>query len=161
MTHCQAASWQRRCQRWLANSRIDSQGLYGPLILWAIQHWQKPGQTLHLALDITMLCNRFCVVMVSVMAHGRAIPLLWQMLDHPSASVSSTCSIALLEKVDRLLPGFETITLLADRALTDRHISETHCKRKGLNALGGQGAMRVWGCSTKPIPRGFPHPPRS
>jgi len=114
--YCLAASWQRRCQRWLANSRIDVQALYGPLILWAIQHWQNPGHTLHLALDTTVLWNRFCVVVVSVVAHGRAIPLLWQTLEHPSASVSASVSIALLEKADRLLSGCRAITLLADRA---------------------------------------------
>jgi hypothetical protein len=116
MARCLAASWQRRCQRWLANSRIDVQALYGPLILWAIQHWQNPGQRLLLALDTTMLWNRFCVVVVSVVVHGRAIPLLWQTLEHPSASVSAAISIALLEKANRLLAGFESITLLADRA---------------------------------------------
>jgi hypothetical protein len=116
MARCLAASWQRRCQRWLANSRIDVETLYGPLIVWAIQHWQNQGHTLHLALDTTMLWNRFCVVVVSVVAHGRAIPLLWQTLEHPSASVSASVSIALLEKADQLLAGFGAITLLADRA---------------------------------------------
>jgi hypothetical protein len=114
--HCLAASWQRRCQRWLSNSRIDPQSLYSPLILWAIQGWQKPGQALHLALDTSMLWNRYCVVVVSVVCHGRAIPLLWQPLEHPSASVSAAVSIGLLEKADRLLAGFGTIMLLADRA---------------------------------------------
>jgi hypothetical protein len=47
-------------------------------------------------------------------AHGRAIPLLWQTLEHPSASVSASVSIALLEKADQLLAGFGAITLLAD-----------------------------------------------
>lgn len=116
LAYCLAASWQRRCQRWLANSRIDVQALYGPLILWAIEHWQNPGHILHLALDTTMLWNRFCVVVLSVVAHGRAIPLLWQTLEHPSASVSASVSIALLEKADQLLAGFGAITLLADRA---------------------------------------------
>ena len=116
MTHCLAARWQRRCQRWLANSRIDVQALYGPLVLWPFQSWQKPDHSLHLALDTTMLWNRFCVVAVSVVVHGRAIPLLWRTLEHPSASVSAAISIALLEKANRLLAGFELITLLADRA---------------------------------------------
>lgn len=62
----------------MAYSRIDVEALYGPLALWAIQQWQNPGHTLYLALDTTMLWNRFCVVAVSVVAHGRAIPLLWQ-----------------------------------------------------------------------------------
>ena len=114
--YCLAASWQRRCQRWLANGRIDVQALYGPLMLWAIQHWQKPGHSLHLALDTTMLWNRFCVVVLSLVIHNRAIPLLWQTLEHPSASVSAPVSIALLEKADRLLSGCGAITLLADRA---------------------------------------------
>ena len=113
--HCLASSWQRRCQRWLSNVRIDAESLYGPLILWAIQGWQNPGHTLHLALDTTMLWNRFCVVVVSVVCHGRAIPLLWQTLEHSSASVSAQVSIGLLEKADRLLAGFGAITLLADR----------------------------------------------
>ena len=114
--HCLAASWQRRCQRWLGNARIEVEGLYNPLILWAIQGWQNPGQALHLALDTTMLWNRICVVVVSVVCHGRAIPLLWQALEHPSASVSAAVSIGLLEKAHRLLAGFGAITLLADRA---------------------------------------------
>ena len=116
LAYCLAASWQRRCGRWLANGRIDVEALYGPLILWAIQQWQNQGHTLHLALDTTMLWNRFCVVVVSVVAHGRAIPLLWQTLEHSSASVSASVAIALLEKADQLLARFEAITLLADRA---------------------------------------------
>jgi len=116
MARCLAASWQRRCQRWLANSRIDVQALYGPLILWAIQPWQNSVHRLHLALNTTMLWNRYCVVVVSVVANGRAIPLLWQTLEHPNASVSASVSIGLLEKADQLLIGFGAITLLADRA---------------------------------------------
>lgn len=49
-------------------------------------------------------------------AHGRAIPLIWQTLEHPSASVCASVSIALLEKADWHLAGFQSITLLADRA---------------------------------------------
>jgi hypothetical protein len=120
--HCLAASWQRRCQRWLSNTRIDVEALYGPPVLWALQHWQKPGQTLHLALDTTMLWNRCCVVVLSVVCHGRAIPLLWRTLEHPSASVSASVSIALLEKADRLLAAFGAITLLADRAFPSEEL---------------------------------------
>lgn len=113
--HCLAASWQRRCRRWLSNGRIEPQTLYSPLVLWAIQPWQKPGQALHLALDTTVLWNRFCVVVLSVVAHGRAIPLLWQTLDHPSASVSAEVVMDLLQRADLLLAEFSSITVLADR----------------------------------------------
>jgi hypothetical protein len=59
-----------------------------------------------------MLWNRSCVVLLSVVTQARAIPLLWQTLEHPSASAE--ISIALLEKADRLLAAFGSITLLAD-----------------------------------------------
>ena len=42
--------------------------------------------------------------------------MLWQTLEHPSASVSAEVVIALLEKADQLLTRFGAITLLADRA---------------------------------------------
>jgi hypothetical protein len=116
LQHCLAASWQRRCRRWLSNERIGVEALYGPLVLWAIQQWQKPRHSLHLALDTTLLWNRFCVVVLSVVCHGRAIPLLWQTVEHPSASVSAEVVIALLQRADRLLVGFGSITVLADRA---------------------------------------------
>ena len=116
LTRSLPASWQRRCRRWLGNERIDPECLYGPLVLWAMQQWQNPGHTLHLALDTTVLWNQFCVVVLSVVCHGRAIPLLWQTLEHPSASVSAEVVIALLRRADRLLSGFDTITVLADRA---------------------------------------------
>lgn len=113
---CLAASWQRRCQRWLSNARVEIEPLYGPLVLWALQHWQKPGQRLHLALDTTMLWNRYCVVVLSVVCHGRAVPLLWTTLEHASASVSAEICISLLDRADQLLAQFGAITLLADRA---------------------------------------------
>jgi hypothetical protein len=139
MAHCLAASWQRRCQRWLVNRRIDVQELYGPLMIWALQYWQKPGHSLHLALDTTMLWNRFCVVVLSVVIHNRAIPLLWQTLEHPSASVSASVSIALLEKADRLLSGFGSITLLADRAFPCDELIAWFCGRSRWN----QGRLKV------------------
>jgi hypothetical protein len=75
LNRCLSASWQRRCRRWLNYRQIDPAGLYGPLVLWAMQQWQKLGQTLHLALDTTVLWNRLCVVVISVVCHGRAISL--------------------------------------------------------------------------------------
>ena len=115
MGHCLAASWQRRCQRWLSNARVDVEPLFGSLIQWALQHWRESGKALHLALDTTMLWNRYCVVVVSIVTHGRAIPLVWRTLEHPSASISAEISISILQKADRILAGYGPIILLADR----------------------------------------------
>jgi hypothetical protein len=119
---CLAASWQRRYLRWLSSPRINVNRLDGPLMLWAIQHWQKPSRALHLALDTTLLWKRFCVVSFSVIFHGQAIPLLWQMLDHHSASISAEVVIALPQRADRLLQEFGAITVLADRAFSSAEL---------------------------------------
>jgi hypothetical protein len=42
--------------------------------------------------------------------------------------------------------------------LTDGHKSETRCTGMGLSSMGGQGAMRAWGCETNPNPHGIPCP---
>ena len=49
------------------------EALYGPLILWAIQHWQRPGQSLPLALDTTVLDNRFCVVVIALLEQAGVV----------------------------------------------------------------------------------------
>ena len=75
LDHCRAASWQRRCRRWLSNVRIDVEAIYGPLIQGRCSSGKaRPGQ--HLALVTTLLWNRCCVVVLSVVAHRRAIPLV-------------------------------------------------------------------------------------
>ncbi|MFM8275429.1 MAG: hypothetical protein ACKN89_00325 [Cyanobium sp.] len=100
----------------ISNVHIDVSVIYGPLMIWAMQQWQKPDKILHLALDITMLWNSHCVVMLFCVCHGRAIPVLWTRLEHSSASVSAEVVISLLQKADQLLQGFETVVVLADRA---------------------------------------------
>ena len=52
----------------------------------AISNWQ--GQRLYLALDTTVLWNRFCIVHLSVGGTGRAVPFLWKVLEHKSATVA-------------------------------------------------------------------------
>jgi hypothetical protein len=76
---------------------------------------RESGKALHLALDTTMLCKRTCVVVVSIVAHSRAIPLVWRTLETPSASISAEISIAMLQQVDRILADYGPIILLADR----------------------------------------------
>jgi hypothetical protein len=57
----------------IANWRIDAEAPYSPPIHWANLHWQKQGQSLHLALDTTMTWNLCCVVVVSAVSHGKAM----------------------------------------------------------------------------------------
>lgn len=166
LQHCLAASLQRRCRRWLGNERMDAAAIYGPLVLWAIQHWQKPGQVLHLALDTTVMWNRFCVVLLSVVCHGRAIPLLWQTLEPRNASASAEVVIALLERANRLLARFGAITVLADRGFPSTELLDWFERRERWSyvmRLRGdaeiQGTAATLGCQVRRLhlPRGHCH----
>ena len=81
-----AQSTVRRLTRWLENTRIDVHALYGPLIQQAIAEWGD--QRVYLALDTSMLWNTYCLVRLSLVYRGRAIPMVWTVLEHPSSSVA-------------------------------------------------------------------------
>ena len=68
-----AQSTVRRFSRWLENNRIKPQPLYGPLIEQALSTWV--GKRLYVALDTSMVWNTYCIIRLSVIYRGRAIPL--------------------------------------------------------------------------------------
>jgi hypothetical protein len=81
-----AQSTVRRFRRWLDNDKIEVGSLYGPLMQQALAEWGE--HVLYLALDTSMLWNTYCVARISVIYRGRAVPLVWCVLEHGSASVS-------------------------------------------------------------------------
>lgn len=112
-----AQSTQRRFRRWLDNRRIEVAPLYGPLIQRALQGWGK--HTVYLALDTSLLWNDYCLIRLSVVYRGRAVPLVWEVLEHGSSSVTHAAYEALLEAVPALLPAGVKVVFLADRGFAD------------------------------------------
>ena len=81
-----AQSTQRRFQRWFYNDRIHVSSLYGPLIQGALAEWGD--HTLYLALDTSRLLEDYCLIRISVIYRGRAVPVVWRVLEHKSNNVS-------------------------------------------------------------------------
>ena len=115
-----AQSTQRRFRRWLGNRRIAVAPLYGPLIQHALQEWGTP--TLYLALDTSLLWNQYCLLRLSVVYRGRAVPVVWEVMEHGSSSVTHAAYEALLEAVPALLPVGVKVVFLADRGFADTHL---------------------------------------
>jgi hypothetical protein len=112
----------RRCARGLANARIDVHALYGPLIHQALAEWGT--RVLSLALDPSMLWETSCLVRISRGYRGRAVALVWIVLDHPSRSVASGVDKSLLETVAARLPVPCRVVLTADRGFADLHLRQ-------------------------------------
>jgi hypothetical protein len=114
----QAQSVQRRFARWLDNDRLDVHFLYAPLIQEALTAWGEA--TLYLALDTTMLWDQYCMIRLSVVYRGRAVPLAWQVVEHRSAQVAFRVYRDLLQRAAKLLPSCtRKVVLLADRGFAD------------------------------------------
>lgn len=112
-----AQSTVRRFRRWLDNERIHVHALYGPLIRQALAEWGQ--HRLYLALDTTMLWHRYCVIRMSVIYRGRAIPVVWRVFEHASSSVAYADYADLLDQTVSLLPLYCDIVLLADHGFVD------------------------------------------
>ena len=109
----QAQSTERRFRRWLGNRRIDVDGLFGTL-LGVILADVAEGRRLLVALDTTVLWNRFCVIQVALVCRGRVLPLAWQVVGKASASVRFEEYGPVLDRVAGWLSDWQVV-LLADR----------------------------------------------
>jgi hypothetical protein len=121
-----AQSTVRHFARWLSNSRIEVHSLYGPLIQQALAEWGE--RKLYLALDTSMLWGKYCLIRISVVYRGRAVPLVWKVLEHSSSSVSYQVYQGLLDKAAELLPLGCQVVFLADRGFADIDLM-AHLKR--------------------------------
>ncbi|NJR52959.1 MAG: transposase [Leptolyngbyaceae cyanobacterium CSU_1_3] len=113
----QAQSTQRRFSRWIQNQRIHPTYLYGRLIQSALADWQDA--VMYLSFDTTMLWDQFCVMRLTVVYRGRAIPVIWRVLKHGSSSVKFVVYQDLLAKAANRLPADVKIVFLADRGFGD------------------------------------------
>ena len=112
-----AQSVERRWQRFISNKRIDINKLYVPLVLLALKGWQS--HRLYLALDTTVLWNQYCMIHLSVVCCGRAVPFSWLVLEHQSAAVAFEEYQPLLRRARWLLRKHPDVMLLADRGFAN------------------------------------------
>jgi hypothetical protein len=123
-----AQSTVRRFRRWLNNDKLDVLSLYGPLMTQALAEWGE--QALYVALDTSMLWNTYCLIRLSVIYRGRAVPLVWCVLQHGSAQVAFGAYRDLLDRAALLLPRSCKVVFLADRGFADTDLM-AHLQRLG------------------------------
>jgi len=115
-----AQSTVRRFSRWIHNKRIKIHDFYGPIIQEALTEWHD--NTIYLALDTSLLWDRFCHIRLCIIYRGRAVPLIWQTIEHGSSTVSFESYRLLLENAAKLLPLGCQVVFLADRGFADTNL---------------------------------------
>jgi hypothetical protein len=76
---------------------------------------------------------------MAIVYRGRAVPLVWKLLEHPSSSVAYEVYQEMLEQVVELLPFGCTVVLTADRGFADTH------RMAHLTRLGWHWRIRIKG----------------
>jgi Transposase DDE domain len=117
-----AQSTVRRFARWIENDRLDVQALYGPLMQQALA--ECGNHVPYLALDTSTLWNTYCLVRIALVYRGRAVPVVWTVLEHPSSRVAYEVYTGLLDQLAQLLPIWWTVVLTADRGFADTHLMQ-------------------------------------
>ena len=101
------------------NAKIDPVSIYGPLVTSALRTWGE--HRLVLALDTSVLFEKFCMIRVAVLFRGRSVPLYSTVIEHSSAQVSTSQLLPVLAHVKGMLDflGIRDVRLLADRGFCD------------------------------------------
>lgn len=115
-----AASKERQLSRWLHNDKIKPGALYRTLIKAALIDWA--GERIYLAMDSSVLWDRFVIVRIALVYRGRSLPLSWVVLPSQSASVAFEDYQIILEQANLVLPEDCQATLLADRGFVDNRL---------------------------------------
>lgn len=77
-----------------------------------------------------MLWNQYCLIRLSVVYRGRAVPVVWEVIEQGSSSVTHEAYAALLDAVPSLLPAGVKVVFLADRGFADTE-RLAHLRRLG------------------------------
>ena len=148
----QAQSTERRFVRGLFLTTIPRTAIYQAVLRQAFSTWGDASITL--ALDTTRLFQRWCLVCVSLTYRGRALPLAWQLLEHPSSVVSMEDIHPVLASVHSFLshlPEVEEVYFRADRGFMDQKLMALVSAYGWKWAIRGKGQVLVYDAQGKAL----------
>lgn len=87
--------------------------LYKPLIEAVLADWAEA--CLYLSLDTSLFWDEYCLIRLAVVDRGRALPVVWRVLKHRSASVTFDGYRERLHQAAHRLPQGVKVVVLADR----------------------------------------------
>lgn len=155
----QAQSIERRWQRFVHNSRVKVKSLYVPMVMAAINNGNE--QRLYLTLDTTVLWNQYCMIHLSIICGGRAIPFLWKVVEHKSSTVAFKEYKLMLRLSHKLLRKYSDVMLLADRGFANHQLLYWLKKSNWHYCLRLPCDVTIHGARKHPIELKYLYPPKS
>ena len=103
----------KRLQRFLANTVVDVQAWYHPWADWLLRSAGSGGRV-NLIIDSSKVSGHFRKISVAVAYQRRALPVMWDWVPYAKGHCSVRQQIALLQRVQALLPTGVTVSLVGD-----------------------------------------------
>ena len=128
-------SQTKQFARWVANAHIDATLYFLPYaaaLLDSLAH-----RALVLVMDSSTVGRDCLALMVSVLYHGRALPLAWVVVEGTAGHMAEATHSALLAQVQPLLPAGATVIFLGDGEFDGPGLQAT------LNGYGWQYVCRT------------------
>ncbi|MEL7011449.1 MAG: transposase [Cyanobacteria bacterium J06588_4] len=125
----------------------------------AIHDWTH--QRVYLALDTTMLWNRYCIIHILVVCGGRAVPFLWKVLTHKSSTVAFREYKLMLRLAQKLLSNYPDVMLLADRGFANHQLIRWLQNSNWHYCLRLPCDVTLHGARKHPIELMYLYPPKS
>lgn len=126
---------RKRLGRFVANHRVRPQNLMGLWIAWCFKVFVR-GKYIPVAVDWTTLPWNIPCLMAAIPFHGRAIPLLWQIVPYGMLEDSQNrIEERLIARLDNLVPADKRLVLIADRGFGRAGFAEFLLKKKLLFVL--------------------------
>ena len=115
--------------------QVEPAACFAPLLRWVLSLGHGPQVAL--ALDVTTHTDQLTAIVVSLLTHGRAIPVAWHLLagNQPGAFIAP--ALGLLTTLAPVLAGQAQVSLAADRGLWSPPLADQ------VAALGWQPLLRV------------------
>jgi hypothetical protein len=90
--------------------------------LAALVGWEE--DVIYLALDTSLFWDQYCLVRLCVVYRGRALPVVWRVMEHKSASVAFEDYHQMLRCAVNRLPTGKKVILLADRGFVHTQLMQ-------------------------------------
>lgn len=134
----------RRFERFFDNDRIDMGLILEPYFRFLLSK-APSGAPLVIALDTTIVFGTLCMIRISAVYAGRAVPLVWKTLDQKSATVSFVNYEEMLDEVESILPEEAKVLFLADRGFCALELLRALLRRKWGFRIRIKGRTRLRG----------------
>lgn len=99
----------RKSERWLRNEWIDTETFYIPFVLRVLGKIIEVQKELILIIDGSVIGRGCQVLMLSVLWKGKAIPILWKVVQSPKGHFAESDHVALITSLEVILSSLPKV----------------------------------------------------